>query len=283
MNPYAINFLWINEKPDNNSRFICPLNDEKHLTQQFLKCILSWANANPLATTTLYYDSVFASKESPLRTQQVLESYKLNVHVKDIRSLPLVKVNSDTFSDQIPLYYRIDLLKWIILLYCLEQQGYSCAIFTDLLVKPMNPEELFNASTVKELSNFGVLLNQGPENQFLQLIQNQHMIHAIKHAIINNNLTRAEYALNYPSVQKKDDWKRKGLINNLSRTVFQSTVEDVFDYYQSLKTGLPIQVLMDNKCVNYLPEQHGYAIFGNSSYTSCGVVVSSYEKRKLFR
>ena len=131
-----------------------------------------------MATTTVYYDSLFASKEAPARTQQIFESYKLNVHLKDIRSLPLIKVNFDTFSNQIPLYYRIDLLKWIILLYCLEQQGYKCAIFTDLLVKPMNQEELFTTSTTKDLSEFGVLLNQGPENQFLQLTtQNQYMIH----------------------------------------------------------------------------------------------------------
>lgn len=171
MIPYAINLFWINEKLDNDLQFIYPSKDEKHLTKNFLKYILSWASANPLATTIPYHDSVFTSKEAPLRIQQVLE-------------LPVVKVNLRTFSDQIPLYYRVDLFQWLILLQCFEQgESYSCAIFTQISSEINESRKIIHNIYPERLIRLWCPMNRGPANQFLPLIEIKH-----KEQIVNGHI-----------------------------------------------------------------------------------------------
>jgi hypothetical protein len=133
---------------------------------------------------------------------------------------------------------------------------------------------------MKILEKYGLMLNhqskdENPtgnwymENQFFQLVNNPRMISAIKNAIINANLARAEIALN-----SKDTEERKDLLSRgLPEAIFNSTKYDVWSYYASTAPGQSIKVRPDivkqgtefDSWVDYEPEQHGYAPLGNYS------------------
>jgi DNA-directed RNA polymerase subunit L len=63
------------------------------------------------------------------------------------------------------------------------------------------------------------------ENQFCQILKDDHTIAALKEAIINPNLMRAEYALNHPDKTNR----------NLHLAVFLDTVKIFPGYFEATK------------------------------------------------
>jgi hypothetical protein len=280
---YSINLMWINKTLKTDQKYISTSKDKKTLNAELIDPILKWALANPEAEVNLWYDSMHATKEQVHDTQnelseQLEESGIKNVRLRDVREIPIVKANPDAFSDQIPIYHRVDLFKPIILVHSIESEKRDSAIFTDLEVgnqrvskDRMGKNELFKPSVMKKVSKYGLILNKGgisekgrAENQFLQLVDNPRMISSIKHAIINTNLARTEYALNHPD---KELW-----VPELEAgSVYISTQQDVFNYYNSTSSGNTIKVRPDvlglgtpsDPWIDYRPEEHGYTPFGN--------------------
>jgi hypothetical protein len=169
------------------------------------------------------------------------------------------------------------MLKPIILVHSIENEKKDAAVFADLQVGDLRKEqdrmgkdELFDSATMKKLQEWGLVVNNEGghfgENQFLQLTNNPRMISAIKHAIINANLFRAETALNLP-----DEKTRKILIPKLGEPLHTDTISRVYLYYASTDLGKPILVrpdvidkgTKDDSWVEYHPEEHGYLPLGN--------------------
>jgi hypothetical protein len=76
----------------------------------------------------------------------------------DVRQISVVRDNPDVFSSQIPVYYRVDMLKVIVLIYSIENEGCDAAIFSDLEVGEQRPKkdrmdksELFSVPITKKL------------------------------------------------------------------------------------------------------------------------------------
>ena len=282
---YSINLMWINETLKPEQEYIYPSKDIAELKEQFLAPALKWALANPCAEVNIWYDSVQTTEEAITRTQDALssvcdgESRKKTIHLRDIREIPIVHDNPDAFSDYLPIYFRIDILKAIIIVDEIERGGKDAAIFSDLEVgnlRPnrdrMNKEELFAADDLERFKRLGLTINMGMnlENQFLQLMNNPMMIYAIKHALINVNLTRAVVALNFKP-ESGEDWLKKDLILSLSRAVFRS-LDDIFYFYKhiTLSGGSQLVVRPDivgkgsekDPKIPYVLDEHGYAPFG---------------------
>ena len=273
---YSINLMWVNRTLDPNQRYLSSAKDEEGLVNQLLAPAIKWAKANPLAGVSLWYDGAMATREAVLATQVALDQCLhhdnvVNIRLRNVRDLPIVQKNPDAFSDQIPIYFRVDILKPILVVNAIENENNQAAIYADLEVgdwrsdgQRMSKAELFDANTIISLSKHGLLLNNDtnrPENQFFQLLNNKRMLYAIKHAIINANLMRACTALNS---------KDKSWVTGLGSAVFYSTISDVFNLYKGTADGVHIKIRPDlihqgsetDAWIDYDPKIHGYSPFG---------------------
>ena len=179
----------------------------------------------------------------------------------------------DNGEHQLPVYFRVDLFKPIIIVNSIEAEGNDAAIFTDLEVGDLRPNkdrmdkaELFSPEIMEKLGRYGMLLHDcgyRAENQFLQLVRNSNMIKSIKIALVNPNLYRAQYALNkeYPGID---------LLLTL-KDAYASTQQDAYNYYLALSFNLNLEARLglwegekDAPWVAYFPEEKNiYWPFGN--------------------
>lgn len=286
-NSYSINLMWINKTLNINQQFLSSAQNEEQLKKGLLLPAVKWAITNPTAEVNLWYDGEYATHQALQNTQNILnklmqEQLIDNIKLKDVREISIVKNNPDVFSDQIPIYFRVDILKPIIIVHSIEDDNNDSAIFTDIKVGDfrdfddrMTKDELFKPSILKKLNSQGLIMGASgsknirgvkgsTENQFFQLVRNPKMIEAIKVAIINANLIRAVSALN-------DQEYRSLFVPELSRAVYPDVLHDAYAYYDLLSQNKQVLVRPDiiglgsatDPWVNYDPKKHGYLPFGN--------------------
>lgn len=265
---YSINLMWLNGTKKEET-YVAPEKSEVDLINKLLSPTIQWAVANPEAEVYLWYDSVHTSDTAVINTQRLLthlmqENHISNVKLRDIREIPVVQKNPDCFSDQIPTYFRIDLLKCIILVDAIERESKESAIFSDLTIGDARPakgrmskSELFSPEVMDQLNQFGLILGlKGGriENQFLQLSNNKKMIEALKVVVINTNLIRIIHALNDQNLKQK--------LPNHTQSVYQSMKYPLYEYYNAILNDEPILVRSKDELEPYSFEKHGYEPFG---------------------
>jgi hypothetical protein len=280
INKYSINLMWINKEKDINKEFIANPCNKDEFIEVILTPVIKWKEANPEAEINLWYDSTFTSEEAVKNTIALLSSQlnqeNISINLKDIRGIEIIQSNPDVFSSNMPLYFRIDLIKLIICVNSIETDGMDSAIFTDFSIgsrrtddKWFTKEQLYNHEIYsKYLNELGILLgrdgNGGKiENQFIQIINRLETINAIKHTI-NSLLSRAIFYLN--SSQKLE------LTGTLDDSGFLATTHDIYIYLlatKKQKDGIKIRADVvkkgtDKEWVAYDPEKHGYIAFGNA-------------------
>ncbi len=201
INTYSVNLMWINAVRNESADTITPNFETK-----IISALIKWAHANPEAMIYLWYDSEQTTEHAVSHSQSML-SQKLsengisNVALKDVREIPGVKNNPDAFTDGIPIYFRVDLLKLFILLHGIEHDQCDATVFSDLEMGDrrqardrMNYQELFNQDVCEYLETIGLVTGRDGfkvENQFIQLSnRNAYMLDAIRY-IINNCLKEA--------------------------------------------------------------------------------------------
>lgn len=243
---YSINLMWLNRTLDETKPFIDSSQTEADLIEKVLSWGKKWKENNPDAEVAIWYDSEFVTPEALKNTQAVLDKLKLaqqdgsyHIKLKDIRDIDIVKNNPDAFSDFIPIYYRVDLMKLIICVNEIEVNSKQAAIFTDMdvgekrkaegkLTERMTKEELFKPEIMERLNAIGMQLildinNANIENQFIQVMNKPETINAMK-VSINANLSCASTALNVTN----DERKRNIIITNLGNVVFNRMKEQLF-------------------------------------------------------
>lgn len=277
---YSINLMWINKPEHTNKTFIAPYND-KDLKFKLLDPVIKWAEANPNASINLWYDSAYTTEEAIKNTQNILQGIAkekkiANIKLKDIRKISVVKDNPNVFSKQLPIYFRIDLLKLIIIVDEIENGQQDSAIFADLDVSTelkngslMTKNTLFDPMIMRQLNECGgLLLGRAdddfccdPDIQFIQLINNPDMIYAIKLAIINVNLERAMLAL-----KCENPIAKKMLLANLVERVCFDTMYKLMVFYKDVIIEDPnnkdLKIFKEGSWVPYKPVEHGYWPFG---------------------
>lgn len=295
---YSIHLMWVNKTLNPDQEYIAPAQDKNELLTKIFMPAIKWAEANPEAEVCFWYDGVHttqsAVKKSHLVLEEALTQRKFShIKLRDVREIPLVSQNADTFSQYLPVYFRVDLLKMIIITDSIVREGNDSAIFTDLEVGDkridqfrMGKDELFEPFIMEQLISHGLLLNSYEknktriENQFIQLVRNPKMIEAIKHTVVNANLMRAITALN------SEANLRSRLLANIIQAVYSSVIQHLHPYYWAISKDSCLQVKSNlvqedstSEWIDYHPEKHGYAPFGLYSEYHLPYVGDSTGKR----
>ena len=267
---YSIHLMWINETRKEAQPYISTEETEEAMNTRLLRPALEWAKSNHEATVSIWYDSAFTSPTAIENTQMVLtrlmhEQNLSNIQLRDIHEIPIVQQNPDTFTDQIPVYFRVDLLKCIILVDAIERGHQDSAIFSDLEVGDARPakdrmskEELFTQSIIELMKKHGIILNKnGPrtENQFIQLFNHKQMLEALKFIVINMGLKRIEYVLNTLDPR---------YLNQYTESVYLTMLQQLPSYFSAISNHQPITIINTKNYEEtpYFFEEHGYDPLG---------------------
>lgn len=275
---YSINLMWINKTLDPSKPYIAgKYNRESEIINDVLAKAVKWKQANPDAKVTIWYDSEYTTPQAIANTRKLLDT---NINLRDIREISAVKDNPDVFSDHVPVYFRVDLMKLLLCVHDIETEHQQCSIFSDLEVGDqrkdqgrMKKHELFNDQAMKTLMKYGILFNDDRghiENQFIQLFNKPETIQAVK-LFINVILAHADDCLN----REGDERTKKYALCNLGSVPF-SCISRQLTYYlgSDLGRGVKINELVLNgkafdinkdtpKWVKYDPQKHGIDVFCN--------------------
>ena len=266
---YSIHLMWINKTKNEAQPYICAEQSEADVTQRLLRPAIEWARANPDANVFIWYDSEHTTSAAventhTLLTQLMQGNQISNLKLRDVRDIPIVQNNPDAFSDLIPVYFRVDLLKCMILVDAIEREHQDSAIFSDLEIgdgRPakdrMTKQELFAPEIMKLLNEAGLILGlNGPreENQFIQLINKKNMIEALKIVVINAGLMRLMHMLNTYGPR---------YLPQMAQSVFVSMGQSLPKYYTALEKQEAIGVYIKGSPIEpFSLDKHGYEPFG---------------------
>jgi len=207
---YSINMLWVNRELNSNQPYLCGNNSLTTLPRHFIEAALKWKKSNPNASVVIWYDGYSVNNKAQDNTLELLSTYQyqysdLSIMFKDFREIDVVKNNPDIFSDYLPVYYRVDLLKLILCVHTIEYNHDEASIYADLQVGDlrvnkdrMGKDELFKREILERLEYLGLqVIKDGmkDENQFYQMVHKPEILKAVK-VYINASMARAEKALN---------------------------------------------------------------------------------------
>jgi hypothetical protein len=241
---YAIHLMWIMKQKNEKLPYISTHEDSESFATKVLGPAIKWARANPEAFVNIWYDSQLITDQALNNSQSALQELLIrtgikNVILSDIRILPAVRENPDIFTPQVPIYFRVDLLKLILLVHSIEVEENDVAIFSDLEVGDvrrakdrMNYQELFNRATIKNLLDVGFVINGSwgtQENQFLYLYKKPVMVDTIR-LIINSSMARAVHFLN----QAKEN------LSNITQAVYSTMMNDIMPFYRAALNGMTL-------------------------------------------
>ncbi|MDC3180525.1 hypothetical protein OAT84_00055 [Gammaproteobacteria bacterium] len=185
----SINFLWLSNQlvETSKQKYVFPQDTHEETEYGFKQ----WSQAHQGSQLNLYYDGQRVTEDQVRNTQALYPQFQL----KDIHDLEMVKSQPELFSPQMPIYWRIDILKLIIILSEIEHDGMKSSLFVDLpeidLVKYHKKKittlrkgfiqkgELFGEHA-KGLKKWLMLCSKGSENQCHQLVENKFMQKAIR-------------------------------------------------------------------------------------------------------
>jgi len=257
---YSINLMWINREKNLNQPYIHSSKDEESLNKNFLDHIFKWAVANKGSVVNVWFDGALIAAEAIANTQQSIEKRKKSfaqdtmaqICLRDVRTIPKVTENSDVFSEKIPVYFRVDLLRVIIALHELaNDKNPTSWVYGDLDMEPLSAEELFDSETLQNLKQYGIVMAANAKDYFengFQIIsnENEHLLEAISLVLIDVNIQRACNALS----GKFFDSRYYLPMQALQEIVYRS-YDVMFKYFSSLEGHEKLQVLRKSNPVVY--------------------------------
>lgn len=206
----TINLMWINRISNPEQLYIYPSKNENDLYENFLNHIFKWAAVSKGSIVNVWYDSALISAIAVDNTSRLIEAYMHEcpevapIVLRDIRTITKVIQHQDIFTEKIPVFFRVDLLRLIIALHILANYETNCFVYADLDMEPLSQEQIFDEKTWQNLQAYGIVMAVNPcglgpnsfENGF-QIISNHnlHLLEAIDWAIIEVNIHRAQRAL----------------------------------------------------------------------------------------
>ena len=190
-NRYSINLTWINKDKTLSS---CIKGDKQEFIDKILKPAADWAAKNPGALINIWYDSQLLL--NPKAIQNSIDVIKTqysqyNIQLRDIRKLPIVHQCKEVFDPEIPVYFRVDLLRAIAGDH--ESKSRQFFIHADLDMSGIESKQLFDQRTVSFLNEYGIVMAKGGawgyENGF-QILNGHHkqFIESHRKIIINGGI-----------------------------------------------------------------------------------------------
>jgi hypothetical protein len=183
INSYSLNFMWIhNTYPNFNNNCHMFGNNENDFFSNLIHPIKSWSNKQPHAIINYWYDGNMINDIIIDNTKLKLINMNVNlnnVHFCNIRNIDLININNGIFNDIIPIYWKVDLLKLIILNHELQTKDYAITIDLDFIA--ISHDHLFDDKTIHELNDIGVVFGSAKlaeeENGFIMMHKyNEHVM-----------------------------------------------------------------------------------------------------------
>ena len=172
---YTINVMWINKNLNENQKYIYP-GSLAIVQKEFLNPIFKWYQLNSDTIIYVWYDSQLTSEDAVNNTQILIDrnfsqnqhfninlsfneselnKLKYNIQLKDIRELETVKEHPRIFSEETPIYFRVDLLKVVTAIENILKDN-KIFIHADLDVTPMSYDQIFDDETINKLQKHGL-------------------------------------------------------------------------------------------------------------------------------
>lgn len=273
-NPFnhSINLIWLNRQLDPDQPLIFKEHyGEDHEDHGFgnkptadytkvLDAALGWCTECPNAQVTIWYDSEVTTQQQVdntiARFQDMAADPNASIQLQDIRTLSIVQANPDIFSQDMGLYFKIDLLKLILPYYDISERAFDYSVVTDLGVEPMPESQLLSEEYVSRLTDHGVLTS-GKENGFIQVMNTDAMVKSLA-LIINANLQRC-----WQGLHAGDNALRKKLLDNLFRAVYNDTKTALHFFSQGFTHGTIYFNDDDKEQIAFDPAQDGHHVLGN--------------------
>ena len=245
--PDSLHFMWVNKSLKQDQPYLLPAKTENDLEEK-LKEVFLWAfKLRGSMEINLWFDRNTTSDSSLERTREFLacqsrvRPYLKVIKLKDIRNLILVKENPEVFSENISLFFRVDLLRIIVLMEQVERDPHHIAVYADLDVLALSSSELFDVETKFYLNNFHLVMARGRnsfENSFQIMSYNETLLQALREAIIQPSLMRAR------KIYSGERWKRgedrKDNVLSFEQSVY-SSYYPFFTYFYSLRALLELE------------------------------------------
>lgn len=192
---YSINLMWVN-KDSTRLEHIVPSSQLDILREASTGWRNKWANSGKNVSLNFWYDGNLVVEDQIEDTKTFLGDLW---NMRDVRKIPFVENNSDIFKTDIPVYFRADLLRWVVGKHLLEEEKVDFFIYSDLNVQPEDHAYLFSETTQYFLDEYGFVMckndlgpkrdlnggDQGFENKFMILTQNENLLPSIDDALIN--------------------------------------------------------------------------------------------------
>lgn len=224
---YSIHLMWINRKPSLDQAYVYPSNAENDHGKKYVDTIIKWAKGNQESSVNLWYDGALISQKAVFSTRKHIDDelkkhnlLALSIHLKDIRTTDLVQKKPEFFSPDMPIYWRADFARAIVMKEELERNKESCCIYADFDVEPMAKNKLFDRATLCLLKHHHFVMAHIPnrlqfENGFQMFVHNEDLLKAMQDTIIDANIARAHsflkemeeknqptYILSHPKIWK---------------------------------------------------------------------------------
>lgn len=175
------------------------LENWQNIKKSFAYRVAQWAEKQPSGQINIWYDSALVTQKAQQKTLEMMksiaESRGVDLRLRDIRQLSNIKGEIEhALHPGTPLYFRVDLLKALIADYMMSssKEKAKYCIVSDIDVKPMTVDQLFDVRTMDYLSSQGYVFNRNGlssfENSFfifnkekenLQKIHYESIIHSI--------------------------------------------------------------------------------------------------------
>ena len=265
---YSINLMWVNDSFNESQLYIYPSQDEEDLRKNFLNHIFKWATVSRGSTVNVWFDSALTSDEAVENTWRLIEEYANKypemalIRLRDVRQLPEVIQHPEVFSDNIPVYFRVDLLRAIIALYMLFNHEIFYFVYADLDMEPLSQEQIFDDETMQKLQKYGIVMakcDYKPFENGFQIISyhNYRLIRAMRWALIDVNIQRAYKVLKFLSGAKDKTLAARELSNMKFEQVVFNSYTNMFRYFYFLEGYGTIKVGDEI----YNKRKHGFAPF----------------------
>jgi hypothetical protein len=185
---YSINLMWINKtRMSEDQEFLFgkgSTSEEKGLDfhETFILPVSAWAKANPGSSINIWIDSEMATAHAVERSKAALNAALEGtshgtIQFRDVREMGIVRENPRAFTEEIPVYFRVDLLRAIAADYTLTRKETKFFVYGDIDMEPLSRDELFDKRTVDFLDDLGFVMAKGGflgfENGF-QILNGEH-------------------------------------------------------------------------------------------------------------
>ncbi len=198
---YCLNFMWINkDKISIKQEFL--FGDYEEFQNKFVIPISRWAKKNSGVSINIWVDGKMATEGAIDRSRIALlseleETSRGRIHFRDVRSIELVHSNPMVFSEKMPIYFRVDLLRAIAANHVFSKKENKFFVYGDIDMEPLSGSELFDKRTVDYLNDFGIVMAKKRsdlyfENGFQILNgENSQLLDSHRKVIIDLNIKMA--------------------------------------------------------------------------------------------